>query len=205
MPDEIKITKEEINELPLQAYEGPVQLVETDEQLAAMIGTLSTETLLGFDIETRPCFRKGQSFPAATLQLAGESDVYVVQLLKLGDISPIAALLENPEILKVGVAIQDDIRKLQETLPFQPRGFVEIATLTQRSGILNTGLRSLAAILLNFRISKRAQVSNWARPDLTAAQVQYAATDAWVSRLLYLRALELVTASENEAVVASPA
>ena len=68
---------------------------------------------------------------------------------------------------------------------------MEIADLSQKAGILNTGLRSLAGLLLHIRISKRAQVSNWARDDLSEAQIQYAATDAWVSRELYLHMLDL--------------
>ena len=84
-------------------------------------------------------------------------------------------------------------------MPFQPAGFVEIADLTTRAGILNTGLRSLAGILLGFRISKRAQVSNWAKKDLSEMQIQYAATDAWVSRSLYLHMLDLQARARVEA------
>jgi ribonuclease D len=37
------------------------------------------------------------------------------------------------------------------------------------------------------RISKKARLSNWAAPQLTPDQIAYAATDAWISRELYLR------------------
>ena len=63
---------------------------------------------------------------------------------------------------------------------------------------MNRGLRSLAALLLGFRISKRAQVSNWAKPTLTDAQIQYAATDAWVSRDLYLHIMDLLKTLAKE-------
>ncbi|MDD3313836.1 MAG: 3'-5' exonuclease domain-containing protein 2, partial [Pseudodesulfovibrio sp.] len=36
------------------------------------------------------------------------------------------------------------------------------------------------------RISKSAQCSNWAKDRLSPQQVAYAATDAWISRELYL-------------------
>jgi ribonuclease D len=42
-------------------------------------------------------------------------------------------------------------------------------------------------MFLGYRVSKGAQVTNWARPDLTQPQITYAATDAWISRLLYLK------------------
>lgn len=186
-----KITKEEINALPIRAYEGPIKLIRSDDQMAAALRELHRADLLGFDTETKPTFKRGQNHPAALLQLGTADRVFLFQLLQLENIQPLWDLLANPAILKAGVAIADDIKKLQERQPFKPAGFVEIADLTQGLGILNTGLRSLAGLLLNFRISKRAQVSNWALDQLSESQIQYAATDAWVSRELYLRMSQL--------------
>ena len=191
MPPSIKITKDEINALPMRAYEGTVQLVDTDAKVGPAVEALLEEDILGFDTESKPSFKRGENHPAALLQLGGASQVYLFQLLKLENLGPIWGLLANPEVSKVGVAIADDIKKLQERQPFHPAGFIEIADVTQQAGILNTGLRSLAGLLLGFRISKRAQVSNWAKADLSPAQVQYAATDAWVSRQLFLHMQQL--------------
>lgn len=191
MPEAIRISKEIINAMPLLGYEGPVDLISNEESLARAVEEIGRETVLGFDTESRPAFRKGQSFPVSLVQLAGEHKVWLFQIGKIVQPELLWELFERPQLLKAGVAIADDIKKLQDLHPFKPAGFVEIATLSQKVGILNTGLRSLSGLLLNFRISKRAQVSNWARSDLSEAQIQYAATDAWVSRLLYFRMLNL--------------
>ncbi|MEX0320751.1 MAG: 3'-5' exonuclease [Puniceicoccaceae bacterium] len=191
MSPTIKISKEEINELPLNAYEGPVHLIQDDDQLAEALPALRKETILGFDTESRPAFKKGQNFPASLLQLGGENEVWLFQIQKLENKEDLWKVLADVNIIKAGVAIQDDIKKLQEIDDFKPGGFVEIANLTQKAGILNTGLRNLAGLLLGFRISKRAQVTNWAKSNLTEAQIQYAATDAWVSRRLYLHMMDL--------------
>ncbi len=191
MSPTIKISKEEINELPLNAYEGPVHLISDDDQLAEVLPALKQETVLGFDTESRPSFKKGQNFPASLLQLGGEQEIWLFQIQNLENKKSLWKILADRKMIKAGVAIQDDIKKLQDILPFKPGGFVEIATLTQQAGILNTGLRNLAGLLLGFRISKRAQVSNWAKSNLTEAQIQYAATDAWVSRRLYLHMIDL--------------
>ncbi|MCC5840527.1 MAG: 3'-5' exonuclease domain-containing protein 2 [Opitutales bacterium] len=184
-PFESTIDKEKLNDLPLFRFEGTIRLVQTDKEVEDAVAHLEKEAYLGFDTETRPAFRKGQNYPPALLQLAGQREVYLFQLLKLTNLDPIHRLLANPQIVKTGVAIRDDIRKLREHYEFEAAGFVELSEATQRAGIVNTGLRSLAGILLGIRISKGAQVSNWSRADLSSSQVQYAATDAWVSRCLY--------------------
>jgi ribonuclease D len=186
MSPSVKITKEEVNALPLKAYEGPVTIVDNDQKLSAALKELKRETVLGFDTESRPAFKKGQNYPASLIQLGGERNIWLFQIQTFSNLDPLWRLLANRRIVKAGVAIADDIKKLQDLHAFKPGGFVEIADLTQQAGILNTGLRSLAGLLLGFRISKRAQVSNWAKSDLSEAQIQYAATDAWVSRELYL-------------------
>jgi ribonuclease D len=191
MSPSIKITKEEINELPLKAYEGPVTIVDDDDKLAHALRKLRKEKILGFDTESRPSFKKGQNYPASLIQLGGAHHIWLFQISNFSDLGPLWDILADKRIIKAGVAIADDIKKLQDLREFTPGGFVEIADLSQQAGILNTGLRSLAALLLNFRISKRAQVSNWAKSTLTDVQIQYAATDAWVSRELYLHMLDL--------------
>ncbi len=185
-----RITKAEINELPLYAYEGTVHLVKSAEGVAASLEALEGTAVVGFDTESRPTFKKGDSFPPTVVQVASDQAVYVYQLLHIGGLAALLPLLEDPAVAKVGVALHDDIKRLQELEDFEAAGFVDIASVTRQLGILNTGLRSLTALTLGVRISKSAQLSNWARPELTAKQVSYAATDAWVSREVYLRACE---------------
>ena len=179
------ISKEAINALPLVRYDGPVTLVHNDSGMEEAIPELLKSGLLGFDTETRPSFSRGDNFPVALLQLATRDRVWLFQLLQIETPGRLAEVLSSPQILKVGVAIRDDIRKLQDLFPFEPGGFVELSDISRRYGVVNTGLRSLCAIFLEARVSKGAQVTNWSRKTLTEAQVVYAATDAWLSRRLY--------------------
>ena len=183
----IRICKETINKLPMGGYEGEICLIDDDSKIEAAVAELSNEPILGFDTETRPSFRKGENHPVALLQLATAERVFLFQLLKLRQVDPIWRILASPKHKKVGIAIQDDIKKLQDLSDFPANGFVEIADITQKAGILNTGLRTLVAHFLGFRISKKAQVSNWAKAELSESQLKYAATDAWVSRELFLK------------------
>lgn len=185
--DPRSISKDELNKLPIRAYAGPIHLIHDRDQVKSCIQLLERELIIGFDTETRPSFERGVSYPPALLQLATQSEVFVFQFQALGGLGgPLRSILENPDIIKVGVALSDDIKQLNDCWKFTPRRFIEIGAMAKEMGLKQTGLRSLAGLLLGFRISKKEQRSNWAKATLTRSQIVYAATDAWVSRELYL-------------------
>ena len=194
-----KLSREAINKLPMQAYRGPLRLIRTREQMAQSLRALSRETTLGFDTETRPAFRKGESHTPALLQLGGGKAVHIFLLREIGFPPELADLLTNPDIVKAGVAVSGDIRALQKLAPFAPAGFVDLGTVAKRNGIPHHGLRGLAALLLGFRISKSERFTNWEMKRIPARSLTYAATDAWVSRELYrtLRALGCLGMTPN--------
>lgn len=196
-----RMSKEEINTCPIARWTGPVRVVRTRDELAAAMRNLAGETLLGFDTETRSAHSKGESYPPSLLQLAGAAEVFLFQLKHLGLAEPLCRLLANPAVIKTGVGLDYDLRELRKLNPFIPAGFVDLGDRARRAGIKNLGLRGLSAVLLGFRISKGIKISNWAKDELSPQQIQYAATDAWVGRKLYL-ALEEV--GRNRAI-SSPA
>ena len=187
-----KITAEEIRQYPLYWFGGNVVIVQSVEDAQQAIALLSESNVLGFDTETRPVFKKGRSNPTSLIQLAGEKGVYLFQLNRIETIEPLLPLFENAEIVKTGIGIADDIKALQKLHPFEPKGFIDSASLSSSLGIINTGLRPLVALFLKKRISKGAQTSNWAANQLRENQIRYAATDAWVSRELYCKLQTLV-------------
>lgn len=185
-----KMTREEINTHLVRKFEGPIRLIRTPEELAQACDELEQQTVLGFDTETKPAFHKGQSFAPTVLQLAGHEVAYIIQLKHLGLPERLRALLANPAIVKAGVSLDYDIGELRKIKEFQAGGFIDLGVVAKKSGLKNHGLRGLAAVLLGFRISKGAQRSNWAQDELTSVQIDYAATDAWVGRELYLHMAE---------------
>jgi len=195
MPEEHRraFTSEEIGLLPLTAFVGKIILVECDRQLHQAMHVLHEEELLGFDTETRPIFKKGQIPPPALLQLAGHKDVYIFQLAKLQDKAMLAELLASRNIIKSGVSVRDDLKGLKQHFEFTERRFVDLGEVAKCLGMMTHGLRNLSANLMGVRISKGAQCSNWAREALSTKQIVYAATDAWISRELYLRFVEMGT------------
>lgn len=186
-----KPSKEEINDLPIERYQGPVHIIRAQEELEAAMDTLRREAILGFDTESRPAFRKGKYYPPSVVQLASSEAVYIIQLTWLPLNDTLTSLLADPDVLKVGVAIYDDLKELQKLHEFTPAGISDLGDVAKKLGLETHGLRSLAANLLGVRISKAARCSNWAGKKLQSQQIIYAATDAWIGRELYFKLKDL--------------
>ena len=182
------ISKEAINALPLLQWTGPIEVLNTSEEFESAVLKLCQCPILGFDTETRPSFKKGEYYPTSLVQLASESCVYLFRIKSATNLQILRPIFESEHIIKTGVAIHDDLKALQKLCLFTAKGFIEITELTRKLGYRSKGLRPLAALLLKGRISKAAQVSNWARRELEPKQITYAATDAWISRELYMKA-----------------
>ncbi len=181
------ISNEEMAELPLAFFEGAIHVVEDLEGVTSAIKYLANQTIIGFDTETRPAFKKGQTFPVSLLQLSTSEQAFLFRITKTGLPVGLVKILSSPKILKLGVAIRDDIKILQKITPFKPSGFIELQDFVKNWGIDNFSLKKLSAIVLGFRISKSQRLTNWDAHELTEQQLIYGATDAWVSCEIYKR------------------
>lgn len=184
------ISNEELAELPLDAYKGEIVLVDSEEDLEEICLGLQQYSILGFDTETRPAFKKGVVHEVSLLQLSTDDQVFLFRLNKIGIPNCLAKVLENKKIQKVGAAIRDDIKGLNRIRKFHADGFVELQEFVKKFEIENFGLKKLAGLVLGFRISKGQRLTNWENESLTKSQQVYAATDAWVSSEIYKTLLE---------------
>jgi ribonuclease D len=195
------ISRERMLELPVRRYAGDICLVATPADLRRAQDEIRQESVLGFDTETKPSFRKGESHPPCLVQVATARTVFLFQLRRPHVLPIIAELLGEPRSTKVGVAMADDLRPLKQLFAFTENNLLDLGVVARRRGFSQTGLRNLAGIFLGIRIPKGIKTSNWAASDLSAAQITYAATDAWACRELYLRfkSLGLLRASSAPA------
>jgi ribonuclease D len=181
------ITREEMNALPIRRYEGEVHLVESPQMLERAAADILREAVVGFDTETRPAFRKGESHLPSLAQVATARAVYLFPLQRLDCSAMLGELLGAPHIVNAGVALADDLRQLRQLFAFEAAAALDLGHVARRHGLKQTGLRNLTGIFLGTRIPKGTKTTNWAAPRLTPQQVLYAATDAWACRELYLR------------------
>ncbi len=191
MPLRERISTEEVNALPMQAYEGEIVLIDSKEQVEKAVVEIEEYSIVGFDTESRPAFKKGESHPVSLLQFATPKKVYLFRVNLVGMPAPISRLLSNPKLIKLGIALHDDVKDLRKLGVANPQGYQDIHSFIKDKGVINTGLRKLAAMILGFRISKTQQTSNWENEVLNERQQTYAATDAWVCLKIYEKLKEL--------------
>src|SRR6266702_3399016 len=181
------ISREDMAKLPIRRYEGRVCLVATPGNLEEARSDLRQESIAGFDTETRPAFKKGETHLPALVQVATARAVYLFQLRRTEVFPVLAELLSEPRTIKAGISLKDDLRALKQVFAFEEKNMLDLGIVARRSGFGQTGVRNLAGMLLGFRIPKGTKTSNWAARELSPAQIAYAATDAWACRELYLR------------------
>lgn len=179
------ISKEEIKEMPKAAFPGRIHVIQTEQEVEKAVAYLQSQSILGIDSETRPSFTKGQSFKVALLQISSDECCFLFRLNMTGLTQPLIDLLENPDIIKVGLSLKDDFLMLHKRAPFNQQGFVELQEYVRIFGIQDKSLQKIYGILFGEKISKSQRLTNWEADVLNDKQKLYAATDAWACLNIY--------------------
>lgn len=174
-----KFDKKIIPNLPRTLFQGRIFTITTNSEAEKAIDYLMHQSILGFDTETRPAFRRGEQHQVALLQVSSSDTCFLFRLNYLGLADCIIRLLEDQTIEKVGLSLKDDFRNLQQRKKFNAGTFIELQEEVKELGIADGSLQKLYANLIGGHISKRQQLSNWEADILTEPQKLYAATDAW--------------------------
>ncbi|MDE6683370.1 MAG: 3'-5' exonuclease domain-containing protein 2 [Muribaculaceae bacterium] len=184
------ITKQELSALPMVTYAGSIFLIDSEEKALEAAETLRREKILGFDTETKPSFKRGQTNNVALLQLSTHSSTFLIRLNHIGLPDPIKSVLEDEGILKIGVSIHDDFHNLNKLYDLSPAGFIDLQSFVKDFGIADNSLARIYAILFGMRISKGQRLTNWEADELTIHQQAYAALDALACVEIYEHLIE---------------
>ncbi|KAF8581808.1 ribonuclease H-like protein [Ramaria rubella] len=188
--------------LPLYSYKlhspAPVRLyirdaTQADEQVLKLTGPL------GFDLEWRVIFRKGATErKTAVLQLSDEHTILIIQLSAMKGVPPkVKTILEAKEVIKMGVNILNDGRKLHRDFCLAPAGLLELsplACLVDRTRVPTKRMISLQRIVemyTGYTLSKGpVRTSNW-EAFLNEEQLEYAANDAHSALKVYSKLMQM--------------
>jgi len=182
----VSISKEELASLPVASYNGKIIVADTKDAAEKAADALEKEPLIGFDTETKPSFRRGQSNNVSLLQLSSHTTCYLFRLNHIGGVpEKVKRILEDENITKIGLSIHDDFHNLNKICDLKPAGFIDLQQYVKKYLITDNSLSRIYAILFGHRISKGQRLTNWEAEELTQHQQNYAALDALACVKIY--------------------
>ena len=193
-----KVSKEAIPNLRKVEYEGRIFVIISPKEAERAVDFLLSQPILGFDTETRPAFRKGDSFKCSLLQVAAPGCCFLFRLNHIGLCPAIIRLLEDKLVTKVGLAWSNDLLSLRKLGSFKTGTFIDIQDMVKEFGIEDQSLVKIYANLFGQRISKTDRLSNWERDVLKDSQKAYAAIDAWACIRIYEELTRLKATNDYE-------
>ena len=199
---EPKISKEDLNKLEAETYKGSIFVVNTVEEAEDAISYLKSQSIVGFDTETKPSFVKGERHTVSLLQLGDSKVTYLFRLNKIGITESLLKFFNCRSVLKIGLSTKDDFRALRELKKgIRFSKFIELQNYVTQYGIEEKSLTKIYALIFNKRISKSQRLTNWEAENLTDKQKQYAALDSYATRRIFahLEGIKKQTSHTTEA------
>ena len=159
--------------------------ITTTAELAALCHRLAAQPFVTVDTEF---MRESTYWPKLCLvQLAGKDEAAAIDPLAPAlELTPLSDLLAAPDTLKVFHAARQDVEifyHLDRTIP-APLFDTQLAAMVCGFGE-SVGYETLVSRLLNERIDKTSQFTDWSRRPLTARQLSYALDDVVHLRAVY--------------------
>lgn len=187
--------KAEIAQMPLfqNLPFAQIQVIQNLKQCESIRAELFQAAVLGFDSESKPIFNKGEVQTGPHLiQLATLEKAYLFQMKPeiLEFLKPVFASRDQ---IKVGFGLKNDAHLFRKK-GIELNSVIELSKCFGGFGFQNpVGVKNAIALLFqqNFPKSKKISTSNWASPQLTPAQIEYAAADAYACILVFEELLRL--------------
>ncbi|KAB0550375.1 ribonuclease D [Pseudomonas argentinensis] len=170
--------------------------IRDDASLAAQCAVWRKQPFVALDTEF---MRVDTFYPIAGLLQVSEGErAYLIDPLLIGDWSPFAALLEDPQVIKVLHACSEDLEVLLRLTGSLPAPLFDSQLA---AGYLNLGFSMgysrLVQAVLDIELPKGETRSDWLQRPLSETQVSYAAEDVVHLAELYRRLQDKLSAQKN--------
>jgi len=180
------ISKEEVASLPLADFDGTIHVIQALEEAEKAVAFLKTQTVIGFDTETKPSFTKGVINEVSLMQFSTDTTCFLFRINQLGIPQSLSELFADATVKKIGLSLKDDFHALNRMKKIQQANFIDLQNYVKKFKIEENSLAKIYAILFEKKISKSQRLSNWEADFLTEKQKKYAALDAWATREIYI-------------------
>jgi ribonuclease D len=151
------------------------RLIETPRDLEDLGLRLNQETSVALDLEGDSLYHYREKI--CLIQIAAGNDFFLIDPLKITDLSPLALFLTNPGIRKILHGADYDIRSLYRDYQFEVHNLFDTESAARFLGLKETGLGSLLDARFQIRLDKRFQKTDWSKRPLSDPMLAYAAAD----------------------------
>ncbi len=185
---------------PYEEHGREIVMVRNNNFQDALI-EMKRSPFLGFDMEAKPTFRKGQrENKTSIIQIATLTKCFMLFVVEIEQISQLRSVMENRNIVKLGIGLGNDKKRLRHEFKFQSRCVVDISEIFHLLGRENSiGSKQLVALTLRQYLTKNKSISrsNWASKQLTPAQISYASDDSFSSLDAYMELQKIFRPYKN--------
>jgi ribonuclease D len=151
------------------------RFLETAQDLENLGARLNQETSVALDLEGDSLYHHREKI--CLIQIAAGNECFLIDPLRLADLSPLAPCLANPKIRKILHGADYDIRSLDRDYRFHIQNLFDTESAARFLGIRETGLEALLGARFQIQLNKRFQKTDWSKRPLTEPLLAYAATD----------------------------
>lgn len=153
------------------------QLIETSDDLARAIGVLENQRAVAVDLEADSMFHFREK--VCLIQIATDRHSFVIDPLKISDLSLLGPLFRNLNIQKIFHGADYDVRSLYRDFRINIRNMFDTEVASRFLGDKSTGLEAVVHKRFNVRLNKKYQKKDWSERPLPEKMIEYAARDTF--------------------------
>lgn len=153
----------------------PATYIDHDKAFRRLVSNLASEPLIAIDTESNSMYAYRERL--CLLQISTRQADYIVDPLRIADLSPLGPLLINPAIEKVFHSAENDLISLKREYGFEVNNLFDTMLAARIYGHKQLGLNRLLATYLNIEMDKSHQRDDWGQRPLTEEGLLYAQMD----------------------------
>jgi ribonuclease D len=150
-------------------------MVDNTKNLDLALLNLKNSTKISIDTESSGYFTYYAR--VCLIQITSKSKNYIIDPLRIKDLSALNEVFKNPDILKIFHSASDDIKALKRDFSFEFINIADTMLSSRYLGMEHNSLTSLVEMYHKKHLAKEFQKSNWETRPLNRDQLQYAAMD----------------------------
>lgn len=153
----------------------PYKLITSAPDWQASLEQLQSQPRLAIDLEANSMYAYREQVCLIQISIPGQD--FIIDPLAEIDLSPLGAMIADPEIEKVFHAAEYDLMLLKRQFEWELQSLFDTMWAARILGYQRYGLANMLEQLYQVKLNKRFQKSNWCKRPLLPEQLRYAQLD----------------------------